>query len=88
MPDKPPFPALSTKAAIAAHFGFDIAEMEDRRYQPTRNPFPVYTVNEDYYTATRGKRPPKAHGDWSWHAVPSTVTAGHGNTIWIHHETD
>lgn len=82
----PTFKPLSTKSAVASHFGFDIAEMDSRRYQPMRTPVPIYTVYDDYFTATRGARPPKAHPDWNWVLVESALTELRGNRMWTHQE--
>lgn len=80
-----PFPVLSPKSAVAQHFDCEMSEMRGREYQPTRTPFAIWTFQEDYYTATRGPRPPKDHKDWPaacWQAEDSKVTQMHGNMIW------
>ena len=68
-PNKPRF---SVRAAIAAHLGEDVADIErTRRYQPTRCPCPVYTVDNDYLTATSSpKRQPKGSDRYVWRRVP------------------
>ncbi len=52
---------------IAFHFGSDIADIRDSRYQPTRYSSPaVFTVGDSYYCApTKGQKLP---GDWDWKA--------------------
>jgi hypothetical protein len=59
---------------IAGTLGMDIGEMNECRYQPTRNQIPIYTVGDDYFCCPQaGKAPPKGwkwkpHGDQFWAA--------------------
>jgi hypothetical protein len=91
-PRNPKIPNFLPRRAIAMFLGEDEAEVEnEHRYQPTRTPCPVYSVGNDYYAATRGKRAPKSesgHGGgdpWNWVAVPTdSIPADFGWTIWRH----
>ena len=67
---------FSVRIAIAAHIGEDQAEIErTRRYQPTRTPCPVYSVGNDYLTATTKRRPRESDnsymGTWHWKEIPA-----------------
>lgn len=74
---------LTIRNAVAMHLGEDGAEMErTRRYQPTRTPCPVYSVGNDYLTASGATRRPKDDRDWRWVRVPSDVTKLTGWKIW------
>ena len=45
---------------IAFHFGCDISEISESRYQPSRYSSPaVYVVGDDYYAAPSNNKPPK-----------------------------
>lgn len=85
-------PRFTTKMAVACFLGYDVAEMEDYRYQPTRTPCAVYAVGNDYYTATRVPKAPKSvydrHRDWNWQRVEGAQFYGShlGWTIWQHVE--
>lgn len=58
---------FSVRAAVAAHLEEDSGEIEaNRRYQPTRTPCPVYTIGNEYLTATNGKRKPKGDDNYRW----------------------
>lgn len=49
---------MSARERVANHLGFDIAEMNNYRYQSTRTAFPVYAVGDAYYCALPvGKKP-------------------------------
>jgi len=65
-------PRFSVREAIAAHLEEDVGEVErTRRYQPTRCPCPVYTVGNDYLTATSSpKKNPKGDDQYVWRRVP------------------
>ena len=53
---------------IGFHLGWDIADVSDGRYQPSRYQRPaVYVCGDDYYCApSTGQRPP---ADWQWDEV-------------------
>ena len=53
---------------IGAHFGWDMADVSDCRYQPTRFTSPgVYAIGEDMVCAPSGaQKPPKA---WTWREI-------------------
>ena len=78
MPDKKP---LRTDVAVATHLGWDVADVREHRYQQHRTPCAVYTVGDDYLTATTGK-PPKSNADYQWEKVDSWITEVYGNVIW------
>lgn len=64
-------PRFSVRAAVAAHLGEDSDMIEDkRRYQPTRTPCPVYSVSNDYLTAT-GRGRPRETISWRWQEIPA-----------------
>ncbi len=85
-------PRFSARNAIACHLGEDGADVEgNRRYQPTRTYCPVYTVGEDYFTATRSAKSEPRDGaerwgmsSFNWQRVDSWVTAAYGWQIWRH----
>lgn len=51
---------------IATHLGWDMAEMSEYRYQPTRLTIPaIYALDNTYYAAPSNNRPPKnMEGPW------------------------
>ena len=53
---------------IAFHFGADIREVSDSRYQPTRYASPgLYVIGDDYYCSpTASQKPPP---DYTWKKV-------------------
>ena len=56
---------ISTKEVIATAVNYDMAEIEEYRYQSTRTTLPVYAIGDHYYCAPRiaGARPPRG---WKW----------------------
>lgn len=81
-------PRFSVRVAVAMYLKEDDAEVEkNRRYQPTRTPCPVYTVGNDYLTATSGiEKSPKADREWNWQAITGSLPASLGWQIWQHVE--
>lgn len=63
---------------IGFHFGSDMRDISEGRYQPTRYTAPaVYVVGNDYYCVPSGSQhPPK--GDWEWRPL----AAYYGRTIY------
>ena len=51
--------------SIAEHFGSDIADIRDCKYQPTRTPH-VYVIGDDYYTACNLNTKPKKFEGYLW----------------------
>lgn len=53
---------------IGFHLGWDIREVSETRYQPTRYSAPaLYTIGQSYYCAPSGSQtPPKG---WQWTKV-------------------
>ena len=51
---------------IAFHFGWDIRDVSDTRYQSTRYSSPsIYTIGDSYYAAPSNNLPPKnMKGGW------------------------
>lgn len=51
---------------IGTHLGWDMAEVSDGRYQPTRYSSPsIYVAGDDYYAAPSNNLPPKnMPGEW------------------------
>lgn len=51
---------------IGMHLCWDIADVSDGRYQPTRYASPsIYVCGDDYYAAPSNNKPPqKMAGDW------------------------
>ena len=64
---------FSVAKAIAAYLKEDVAQIESRRYQPTRTPCPVYATADRYLTATSGDaKPPRlvtATECWRWREI-------------------
>lgn len=81
---------FSVASAIASHFGFDVAEARQYRYQPTRTPCAVYAVDDGYFTATKGAKKPREAddhftGQWKWNEVAALGYAkAMGWHIWRH----
>jgi hypothetical protein len=79
---------FSVRNAVAAHLGEDAADLErTRRYQPTRTPCPVYSVGNDYLTATAGRKPRESNdahlGLWRWKEIKANGYAkAMGWRIW------
>ena len=49
---------------IATHIGYDMAEMSEYRYQPTRYSSPaIYAIGDTYYCAPSNG---KLHKGWDW----------------------
>lgn len=51
---------------IAFHFGWDIKDMTEQRYQPTRYSSPsIYSLDQSYFAAPSNNQPPKnMKGNW------------------------
>jgi hypothetical protein len=57
---------ISTREVIATAVGYDMAEIEDYRYQSTRTPTAVYAIGDYYYCApTKAQKLPSG---WKWTA--------------------
>lgn len=57
---------ISTKEVIATAVSYDMAEIEEYRYQSTRTSIPVYAIGDEYLCApTRAQKLPKG---WNWKA--------------------
>ncbi len=75
----------TSKTVLAMVFGWDNNEMNDYRYKAGRTDKPVYTIDGDYYCATKiGKRPAKSlYGlDWEWKKVESSFAESIGWRVW------
>ena len=52
---------------IGFHFGWDIRDVSETRYQSTRYTAPaVYVIGDDYYAAPADNRPPKYELGQAW----------------------
>lgn len=55
---------ITAAEVIATHIGYDLAEMSEYRYQPTRYANPaIYAVGDTYYSAPING---KLHNGWYW----------------------
>lgn len=55
---------ISTKEIIATAVSYDMAEIEEYRYQSTRTSIPVYAIGDEYLCApTSSQKLPKG---WNW----------------------
>lgn len=55
---------------IAFHFGWDMREVSDTRYQSTRYTSPaLYVIGNDYYAAPSNNLPPKYEVGGNWHVI-------------------
>jgi hypothetical protein len=55
---------------IATHLMWDIADVRDERYQPTRYASPaIYNMGGDYFSAPSDNRAPKADVGQPWEEV-------------------
>lgn len=85
---------MTAAHAVAIHLGEDVAEVKrSRRYQPTRCYCAVFTVGDDYLTATPTKRRAPKDGperggmnSFNWQPVPASVALAWGWRIWRHVE--
>jgi hypothetical protein len=55
---------MRSKTIIASSIGFDVADMEDYRYQPTRTKQPIYAVGEHYYACGKRKPTDEVGAEW------------------------
>lgn len=55
---------------IGFHFGWDMRDVSDTRYQPTRYASPaVYVIGDDYYAAPSNNAPPKYEVGQPWTVI-------------------
>lgn len=54
---------------IAFHFGSDIRDIQDARYQPSRYPVAIYTVGDDYYCAPNANQKLPAPAEFNWQKI-------------------
>lgn len=72
----------SSAEIVADAIGWDIADVENLRYQSTRTTTPVWALDDECFTVTRGKQKPStSHKGW----VPFTkgIPAPEGCTVWV-----
>jgi hypothetical protein len=62
---------ITAREAIATYVGYDFAEIEDYRYQPTRTAIPVYAIGDAYYCAPTARQ--KLPGGWAWKAAATVL---------------
>jgi hypothetical protein len=69
---------FNLRLAIAECFSMDYSTIEgDYRYQPTRTPCAVFSIGDDYYTATKSPTiKPKQSTQYRWEQFPGTVPNG------------
>lgn len=68
---------ITAAEVIATHIGYDLAEMSEYRYQPTRYPNPaVYAIGDTYYCAPAAGG--RLHLDWNWKATATVL----GRTVY------
>lgn len=80
---KPTKPRADRWTIMAAHCGWDRAEMKGMHYQPTRHFPAVAALDDAYYCATPpGRRPPKTLDDLPWRQVESPWAAHYGWIMW------
>lgn len=72
----------SKTLVMAGAIGFDVDEMGDYRYHSTRTSTPVWTIEDTYYTITRGDEEPTDYLD-GWEQVTEFhIPPPPGFTIW------
>lgn len=77
-------PHFTTRRAVAEAYGQDIADVADYHYQPSRTPCPVFTMGDDYVTATSSPdKPPKGNADYVWVKKPSCLNIRFDWQLWI-----
>ena len=70
---------------IAFHLGWNMPDVTEGRYQPTRYAYPaIYVCADDYYCCPpAGKAPPKGRRDlpdeWNWQVVGEA----YGRTVYV-----
>lgn len=81
-----------SKAKMAAALGMDASDFGEYEYQPGHWSHRVYAVGDEYFTLTRGQKPPRVTGRWEavewgaeWRRVePSALhLAPEGYTVWV-----
>lgn len=77
--------AKSAKEIIATHLGWDMADMEEYRYQSTQLQDAAYTSGDDYYTCPPKGRKPSGKDRWgekvfNWQPDGELF----GRTIYVH----
>lgn len=51
---------MTQAEAVATHLGWDVADVKEYVYQPSRNARQVYAIGERYYTAGTSVKPSQA----------------------------
>lgn len=59
--------------AIAEHFGSDVADIREGRYQSTRTSQQVFVVGDDYYTAAPVNKTVKDMDGFTWMPLNSWI---------------
>lgn len=75
----------TTAHVLAEVFSWDYSDIQECRYQYGRTSKPVFTIGDDYYTATKiGQKPPKHSGglDFNWEKVESKIADSIGWQVW------
>ena len=68
--------------ALAFHLGWDIGEVREYRYQPTRTQIPVFSIGDGYMTARPLSKPPKDGDDFTWKRRPDNLLEQDGWGVW------
>ena len=70
-----------SKKVIAATIGFDMAELDDYRYQPTQTTRAIYAIGDIYLAA--GKTPPKDDVGSKWEKHTDQFWTEGKTSIWV-----
>jgi hypothetical protein len=69
---------------IAETFGIDFSDMKDYRYQAGRSDKPIYSIDDDYYCASKIGNKPAEHFtiDFEWSKQESVFADKIGWQVW------
>lgn len=72
--------------ALASHLNYDISELKEYRYQPSRSTKPIYSIGDDYLTCIKGKQKPaqsteRNADEWFWEEIKNDFVNKYGFKI-------
>lgn len=73
---------MQSTTALATHLGWDVADLRECRYQPSKYKYPIFVVGDDYMTVSKvGKLPGKF--EIAWVELDSWITERYGWKVFI-----
>lgn len=74
--------AMQSATALATHLGWDVEDVKDTRYQPTRYKAAIFVIGDEYMTVCKvGKKPVKF--ELEWHPVESWITEKYNYLVFV-----